>query len=82
MGFKLITTLVVIGSECTGSCKSIYHMTTTTTVTLENSDSTYMYSLTGSKSVQVVLSFVYLCFAIGEPIIKTTRDLEQAFNYI
>ena len=30
-GFEL-TTLVVIGSDCTGSCKSNYHMITTTTV--------------------------------------------------
>ena len=29
-GFKL-TTLVVIGSDCTGSCKSNYHMITITT---------------------------------------------------
>ena len=26
-----ITTLVVIGTDCTGSCKSNYHMITTTT---------------------------------------------------
>ena len=31
--FKL-TTLVVIGTDCTGSCKSNYHTITTTTVTI------------------------------------------------
>jgi len=29
-GFE-VTTLVVIGTDCTGSCKSNYHMITTTT---------------------------------------------------
>jgi hypothetical protein len=33
VGFEL-TTLVVIGSDCIGSCQSNYHMMTTTTVTL------------------------------------------------
>ena len=32
MGFEL-STLVVIGTDCTGSCKSNYHTITTTTVT-------------------------------------------------
>ena len=31
MGFELAT-LVVIGTDCIGSCKSYYHMITTTTV--------------------------------------------------
>ena len=32
-GFEL-TTLVVIGTDCTGSCKSIYHTITTTMTSL------------------------------------------------
>jgi hypothetical protein len=32
VGFELIT-LVVIGTDCTGSCKSNYHAITTTTAT-------------------------------------------------
>ena len=37
MGFEL-TTLVVIGTDCTGSCISNYHMITTTSVPLINDD--------------------------------------------
>ena len=34
MGFDL-TTLMVIGTDCTGSCKSNYHTITTTTVVIQ-----------------------------------------------
>ena len=36
-GFEL-TTLVVIGADCTGNCKSNYHTITTTTVPLKIED--------------------------------------------
>jgi len=39
MGFKL-TSLVVIGTDCTGSCKSNYHMITTI-VNNKNSNTIY-----------------------------------------
>jgi hypothetical protein len=39
MGFKL-TTLVVIGTDCTGSCKSNYHTIATTTASLQEREIT------------------------------------------
>ena len=46
LGFEL-TTLVVIGTDCTGSCKSTYHTTTTTLGTLLNA--TYKVNMSGEK---------------------------------
>ena len=60
--FKL-TTSVVIGTDCIGSCKSNYHTITATTVP---------FGKVGLKPIKISLlcSTWYICIAIGHPIMK------------
>ena len=54
-GFKL-TTLMVIGTDCTGSCKSNYHtmMTTTASQILYNNQNDIIWNLVTFKSLRYV----------------------------
>ena len=58
-GFVL-TTLVMIGTYCIGSCKSNYHTTTTM----------HLMVLSGCETVQVFKLFVYICIVVGDQIIR------------
>ena len=57
-GFEL-TTLVVIGTDCTGSCKSNYHMITTTTapINIEKRKKTF-WKKCYKKMVEVIKWFL------------------------
>jgi len=52
-----LTTLVVIGTDCTGSCKSNYHTTTTTTAT-ENKYSTKKNKFTVPRVWRISCTFL------------------------
>jgi hypothetical protein len=60
--FKL-TTSVVIGTDCIGSCKSNYHTIMATTA---------LFGKVGLKQIKTSLlcSTFYICIAIGHPIMK------------
>ena len=72
-GFKLIT-LVVIGTDCIGSCKSNYHTTTTTTAPL-------VIELYTFKLVQEVTSIEQSHVLKGYVIPVSSYKISYEFNH-
>jgi len=64
MGFEL-TTLVVIGTDCTGSCKSNYHTIMITTMTSQ-------FSIRFWNCSNNVVFFAFILFQIHSDSIKKT----------
>jgi hypothetical protein len=76
IGLKL-TNLVVIGTDCTGSCKSNYHTITTTTAPKEIYEKTNDYL--------IVCFFVYIQYVISwylvHPLSQHTYKLIHDFKH-
>jgi hypothetical protein len=81
MGFEL-TTLVVIGIDCTGSCKSTYHTITTRTAPVwicnpRNYNQSINHIPTSVRFLEDVLDL--LCFKTVSLILRFMKPLKQQF---
>ena len=70
MGFKL-TTLVVIGTDCTGSCKSNNHTITTMTVPHLFEDSLYLISF-----ISYICSYDVVFTASADEILEKLKKFD------
>ena len=92
MGFKL-TTLVVIGTDCTGSCKSNYHMIPITRIFMLQSENTcitifnlvkimYMRSSTEISHFVRIQSKTWLPWSIlDSDWLKVTKNYIQKLSF-
>ena len=77
VGFEL-TTLVVIGTDCIGSCKSNYHMITTTTT--PNIDTGSFISTKFSLHITMLLHAIYSCNPISGSLFNLFFSLQLILN--
>jgi hypothetical protein len=66
-GFKL-TTLVVIGTDCIGSCKSNYHTITTTM---------YVHSTSGYDHINCLVDFIVFCTWQVGIVFSSTKKIDR-----
>ena len=76
-GFEL-TTLVVIGTDCIGSCKSNYHMITTTTT--PNIDTGSFISTKFNLHITMLLHAIYSCNPISGSLFYLFFSLQLILN--
>ena len=76
-GFEL-TTLVVIGTDCIGSCKSNYHMITTTTT--PNIDTGSFISTKFNFHITMLLHAIYSCNPISGSLFYLFFSLQLILN--